>query len=62
MCACDHVDGDDHGEQPGQDSESSDGGGRVPDHAYALVGPMMGLFGSSLGTVRLRAVSSMRVE
>src|SRR3954470_1062330 len=32
------------------------------DHAYALVGPMMGLFGSSLGTVRLRAVSSMRVE
>jgi Flp pilus assembly protein TadG len=32
------------------------------DHEYALVGPMMGLFGSSLGTVRLRAVSTMRVE
>jgi Flp pilus assembly protein TadG len=33
------------------------------DHAYALIGPMMNLFGSSsLGTVRLRAVSSMRVE
>jgi Flp pilus assembly protein TadG len=32
------------------------------DHEYALVGPMMGLFGSSLGTVRLRAVSSMRLE
>lgn len=32
------------------------------DYEYTFVGPMMGLFGSSLGTVRLRAVSTMRVE
>lgn len=32
------------------------------DHQYSLVGPIMGLFGGSLGTVRLRSVSTMRVE
>jgi hypothetical protein len=32
------------------------------DHEYTFVGPIMGLFSSSLGTVPLRAVSVMRVE
>lgn len=32
------------------------------DHEFSFVGPIMGLFGGSLGTVRLRAVSTMRLE
>jgi Flp pilus assembly protein TadG len=32
------------------------------DYEYAFVGPIMGLFGGNLGTVRLRAVSTMRKE
>ena len=32
------------------------------DHEHQFVGPIMGLFGSSLGTIRLRAASSMRRE
>ena len=32
------------------------------DHQYSFVGPIMNLFGGSLGTVRLRAVSTMRIE
>jgi Flp pilus assembly protein TadG len=32
------------------------------DHQHAFVGPIMSLFGGSLGTVRLRAVSIMRRE
>jgi hypothetical protein len=32
------------------------------DHEHAFVGPIMSLFGGSLGTVRLRAVSIMRKE
>jgi Flp pilus assembly protein TadG len=32
------------------------------DHEFTFVGPLMGLFGSSLGTVRLQAVSTMRLE
>jgi Flp pilus assembly protein TadG len=32
------------------------------DHQFAFVGPIMSLFGGSLGTTPLRAVSRMRVE
>ena len=32
------------------------------DHEHVFVGPIMSLFGGSLGTVRLRAVSVMRIE
>jgi hypothetical protein len=32
------------------------------DHEYSFVGPIMNLFGSGLGTVRVRAASSMRHE
>ena len=32
------------------------------DHEFTFVGPLMGMFGGSLGTVRLRAVSTMRLE
>ena len=32
------------------------------DHEYTFVGPIMGLFSSSLGTVRLTAISTMRLE
>jgi hypothetical protein len=32
------------------------------DHEYTFVGPIMGLFGGSLGTVRLSAISTMRLE
>jgi Flp pilus assembly protein TadG len=32
------------------------------DHEHIFVGPIVSLFGGSLGTVRLRAVSVMRVE
>lgn len=32
------------------------------DHAHAFVGPILSLFGGSMGTVRLRAVSVMRRE
>ena len=32
------------------------------DHQFAFVGPIMGLFGGSLGTTPLRATSRMRVE
>jgi len=32
------------------------------DHQHVFVGPIMNLFGGSLGTTRLRAVSTMRVE
>jgi hypothetical protein len=31
-------------------------------HQHVWVGPIMSLFGSSLGVVTLRAVSTMRVE
>ena len=32
------------------------------DHEFTFVGPLMNLFGGSLGTVRLKAVSTMRLE
>jgi Flp pilus assembly protein TadG len=32
------------------------------DHAHVFVGPIISLFGGSLGTTRLRSVSTMRVE
>jgi Flp pilus assembly protein TadG len=32
------------------------------DHEYQFVGPIMNLFGGSLGSIRLRAASSMRRE
>jgi hypothetical protein len=32
------------------------------DHSFTFVGPIMSLFGGSLGTTPLRAVSRMRVE
>lgn len=32
------------------------------DHGHVFVGPIMGLFGGSLGTTRLRSVSRMRLE
>jgi hypothetical protein len=32
------------------------------DHEYTFVGPIMGLFSSSLGTVRLTGISTMRLE
>jgi Flp pilus assembly protein TadG len=32
------------------------------DHEYSFVGPIMNLFGSGLGTIRIRAASSMRHE
>jgi Flp pilus assembly protein TadG len=32
------------------------------DHEYSFLGPIMGLFGGSWGTIRLAAASSMRVE
>ena len=32
------------------------------DHEFGFVGPIMGLFGGTLGTVRLQAVSTMRLE
>jgi Flp pilus assembly protein TadG len=32
------------------------------DHAHVFVGPIIQLFGGSLGTVRLKAVSQMRLE
>jgi Flp pilus assembly protein TadG len=32
------------------------------DHEYSFVGPIMNLFGSGLGTLRVRAASSMRHE
>jgi Flp pilus assembly protein TadG len=32
------------------------------DHRHVFVGPIMGLFGTALGTTRLKAVSTMRVE
>ena len=32
------------------------------DHSFTFVGPLMSLFGGSLGTTPLRAVSRMRVE
>jgi Flp pilus assembly protein TadG len=32
------------------------------DHSHGMVGAMMQLFGGSMGTVRLRAISKMRVE
>ena len=32
------------------------------DHEHIFVGPIMRLFGGSLGTVRLRAISTMRLE
>jgi Flp pilus assembly protein TadG len=32
------------------------------DHSHGMVGPIMSLFGGSIGTVRLKSVSRMRVE
>ena len=32
------------------------------DHEFTFVGPILGLFGGPLGTVRLQAVSTMRTE
>jgi hypothetical protein len=32
------------------------------DHEHVFVGPMMSLFGGSIGTTRLRSVSRMRLE
>jgi Flp pilus assembly protein TadG len=32
------------------------------DHGHVFVGPIISLFGGSLGTTRLRSVSTMRVE
>jgi Flp pilus assembly protein TadG len=32
------------------------------DHEYSFVGPIMNLFGGGLGTIRIRAASSMRQE
>jgi Flp pilus assembly protein TadG len=32
------------------------------DHEHVFVGPILGLFGSSIGVTRLRAVSTMREE
>ena len=32
------------------------------DHRYQFVGPILGLFGSDLGSIRLRSASSMRRE
>ena len=32
------------------------------DHEHIFVGPIMRLFGGSMGTVRLRAISTMRLE
>ena len=32
------------------------------DHEHSFVGPIMGLFGSGLGTIRLRSASTMRKE
>ena len=32
------------------------------DHEFTFVGPLMNLFGGSLGTVSLKAVSTMRLE
>jgi hypothetical protein len=32
------------------------------DHEYEFVGPLMNLFGGGLGTIRLRATSTMRRE
>jgi hypothetical protein len=32
------------------------------DYEFRFVGPMMNLFGGTLGTSRLRSVSTMRVE
>jgi Flp pilus assembly protein TadG len=32
------------------------------DHQYQFVGPIMGLFGSNLASIRLRSASSMRRE
>jgi Flp pilus assembly protein TadG len=32
------------------------------DHEFTFVGPLMNLFGGALGTVRLKAVSTMRLE
>ena len=32
------------------------------DHEYSFVGPIMNLFGSGLGSIRLRSASIMRTE
>ena len=32
------------------------------DYEFQFVGPLMNLFGGSLGTTRLRSVSTMRIE
>ena len=32
------------------------------DHEYQFVGPIMGLFGSNLSSIRFRSASSMRRE
>jgi hypothetical protein len=32
------------------------------DHEYSFVGPIMNLFGSGLGSIRLRSASIMRKE